>query len=76
MVCTRQRCQVACSTLATAAFSPSCASEIVSLTPRNPRRARDAGARSRRSRLRGADRHPEHLAAAIVVDTDGDDHSD
>src|SRR5205823_11764128 len=29
----------ACSTLATAAFNPSCASEITSLTPRNPRRA-------------------------------------
>ena len=41
MVCTRQRCQVACSSLATAAFSPSCASEIASLTPRRPRRARD-----------------------------------
>ena len=36
---TRQRCQVACSTLDTAAFSPSCASEITSLTPRRPRRA-------------------------------------
>jgi hypothetical protein len=36
---TRHRCQVACSTLATAAFSPSWASEITSLTPRRPRRA-------------------------------------
>src|SRR5713101_4138706 len=39
MKCTRQRCQEACSTLETAAFSPSCASEITSLTPRRPRRA-------------------------------------
>jgi hypothetical protein len=29
----RQRCQVACSTLATAVFSPSCAAKIASLTP-------------------------------------------
>ena len=39
MKCTRQRCQEACSTLETAAFSPSCASEMTSLTPRRPRRA-------------------------------------
>src|SRR5215218_73256 len=36
---TRQRCQVALSTLATAALMPSWASEITSLTPRRPRRA-------------------------------------
>jgi hypothetical protein len=36
---TRQRCQEACSTLATAALMPSWASEITSLTPRRPRRA-------------------------------------
>jgi transposase len=36
---TRQRCQVAPSTLATAAFSPSWASEVTSFTPRRPRRA-------------------------------------
>src|SRR3984893_7318879 len=36
---TRQRCQEACRTLATAALSPSWASEITSLTPRRPRRA-------------------------------------
>src|SRR5579863_5689583 len=39
MKCTRQRCQEACSTLAIAAFNPSCASEMTSLTPRRPRRA-------------------------------------
>jgi hypothetical protein len=36
---TRQRCQVAFSTLATAALMPSWASEITSLTPRKPRLA-------------------------------------
>src|SRR5206468_3596289 len=36
---TRQRCQVACKTLAMAAFSPSWASEMTSLTPRRPRLA-------------------------------------
>ena len=40
MKCTRQRCQVAHNTLVMAAFSPSCASETTSLTPRRPRRAR------------------------------------
>jgi hypothetical protein len=39
MKCTRQRCHEACRTLATAALSPSCASEITSLTPLRPRRA-------------------------------------
>ena len=36
---TRQRCQEAPRTLATAAFNPSWASEMTSLTPRRPRRA-------------------------------------
>ncbi len=35
---TRQRCQLDCRTLLTAAFSPSCASETTSLTPQRPRR--------------------------------------
>lgn len=35
---TRQSCHVAQSTLETAALIPSCAPEIASLTPRNPRR--------------------------------------
>src|SRR5215469_3233031 len=38
MKCTRQRCQEAFRTLATAAFRPSWASETISLTPRRPRR--------------------------------------
>ena len=40
MKCTRQRCQVADSTFAAAAFSPSWASEMTSLTPRRPRRVK------------------------------------
>ena len=36
---TRQRCQVAPSTLVMAAFSPSCASDVTSFTPRRPRRS-------------------------------------
>src|SRR5216683_5777741 len=36
---TRQRCHEEFRTLAMAAFSPSCASETTSLTPRRPRRA-------------------------------------
>lgn len=38
MAWTRQACQVACSTLVTAALRPSWASEMTSLTPRRPRR--------------------------------------
>ncbi len=38
MKCTRQRCQVAFRTFATAAFSPSWSSEMTSFTPRKPRR--------------------------------------
>ena len=40
MKCTRQRCHVAPTTRWMAAFSPSCASEITSLTPRRPRLVR------------------------------------
>ena len=36
---TRQRCHVQLNTLDTAALIPSCASEMISLTPRRPRRA-------------------------------------
>src|SRR6185312_6124193 len=39
MKCTRQRCQLALSTLLTVALMPSWASETTSLTPRRPRRA-------------------------------------
>jgi hypothetical protein len=77
-----------------AAFSPSCASETTSFTPRRPRRARlaqgsagVAGGMARRGeraqevgperlRLRGADGHAEHLAAAVIVDANGDDDGD
>ena len=38
---TRHRCQAARSTLVSAALSPSCASEMISLTPRGPCRARE-----------------------------------
>ena len=38
MKCTRERCQLALITLATAAFNLSWASEITSFTPRSPRR--------------------------------------
>ena len=74
---TRQRCQVACSTLATAALMPSWASEMTSLTPRRPRArqlAQELGPEG--LGLRGADVHAEHLAAAVAVDADGDDHGD
>lgn len=40
MKCTRQRCQVALSTLETAALMPSWLSLMTSFTPRNPRRLR------------------------------------
>ena len=51
---------------------PSWASEMTSLTPRRPRRAR-----LRRKSIQGlglgrADRHAEHLAPAVAVDADGD----
>ena len=39
MKCTRQRCQLALSTLLMVALMPSCASDTTSLTPRRPRRA-------------------------------------
>ena len=74
---TRQRCQVALSTLATAALMPSWASETTSLTPRRPRRVS-----LRRNSVQnglglgGADVHAEHLAPAVAVDADRDDHGD
>src|SRR3954467_8939816 len=40
MKCTRHLCQVAPRTLLIATFSPSCASETTSLTPRRPRLVR------------------------------------
>src|SRR5438128_9725086 len=77
MKCTRQRCQEACRTLATAALSPSCASEITSLTPRRPRRASERrNSVQKVSGLGGADRHAQHLAPAVAADGDSDDDSD
>src|SRR5713226_3312930 len=79
---TRQRCQVAPSTLATAAFSPSWASEVTSFTPRRPRRASERRNSTqpfdklRRLGLAVADRHAEHLAPPVGVDTDGNDDRD
>jgi hypothetical protein len=67
---------VACSTLAIAAFSPSCASEITSFTPRSPRRAslrKELG--PERLGFGGSDFHAEDFASAIVVDADRD-HDD
>ncbi len=48
MKCTRQRCQVALSTLLTAALIPSWASEMTSLTPRSRGGQACSGTRSRR----------------------------
>ena len=56
---------------------PSWASEMTSLTPRRPRRlqlAQELGPEG--LGLRGADVHAEHLAPAVGVDPDGDDHRD
>src|SRR5204863_3729787 len=82
MKCTRQRCQEACRTLATAALSPSCASEITSLTPLRPRLASERRNsvqpfdKLRSLGLGGADCDAQHLASAIAVDGDGNDHRD
>src|SRR5207302_7634929 len=82
MKCTRQRCQQACSTFATAAFSPSCASEITSLTPRRPRRASERRKsvqpfdKLRSLGLGGADRDAQHFAPAIAVDGHRDNDGD
>jgi hypothetical protein len=53
---------------------PSWASEMVSFTPRRPRRARQQRSLSRTSRLPTRRRHAEHLAPAVAVhaDRDGD----
>ena len=71
---TRQRCQVALSTLAIAAFSPSWASEITSLTPRRPRRERAQELGPERFGFTVADGHAEHFAAAVGIDRHSDDH--
>src|SRR5262249_1695013 len=74
---TRQRCQVALNTLATAALMPSCASEITSLTPRSPRRASlRRKAVPERLGLGRTDVETENLAPAVCVDADRNDHGD
>jgi hypothetical protein len=80
MKCTRQRCHEAFSTRATAAFRPSCASEITQLdaTQAAPgQAAQEVGPEC--LGLAGTDRHAEHFAAAVAVcahrdnDCNGDD---
>src|SRR5579859_4132833 len=86
---TRQRCQVACNTLATAALMPSWASEITSLTPRRPRRA--SLRRKPVQKVSASDRpismppcptgdaciaERGHLAPAVGVDADRDGDGD
>ena len=74
---TRQRCQVAQSTLVTAALMPSWASETTSLTPRSPRRV---SLRRNSVQIGSASEvptsHAQHLAPSVAVDADGDDDGD
>ena len=72
MKCTRQRCQVARNTRATAALMPSCASEITSLTPARLGASACAEVDPERLGLRGADGHAQDLTPAIGVDRDGE----
>src|SRR6202158_2563535 len=75
MKCTRQRCQVASSTLLIAAFSPSWASDTTSLTPRRPRLCRlPQELCPEWFGLGVANGHAEHLAPAVGVDGNSDDH--
>ena len=74
---TRQRCQVALSTLATAALMPSCASEIDQLDAAQAaaaQLAQEVGPEG--LGLGRADVHAQHLAPAVGVDADRDDHGD
>src|SRR5882672_4434153 len=74
---TRQRCHEAFRTLAMAAFSPSWASEMTSLTPRRPRRA--SLRRKSVQKVSASDapiRQAQHLAPAVAIDADRDDHRD
>ena len=77
MKCTRHLCHVVLSTLVIAAFSPSCASETTSLTPRRPRRAR----LRKNSTQNGSVSLwpiviPSTFAPAVGTDADGDDYRD
>ena len=72
---TRQRCQVAFITLATAALMPSWASEIDELDAAQAAPAQLAQELGPEGLgLRGADVHAQHLAPAVGVDADRDDH--
>ena len=73
MKCTRQRCQVAESTLAAAAFSPSWASEMTSLTPRRPRRVSERKNLAQNGSAADG-RHAENLTTPVAVDADSDYH--
>src|ERR1700751_5656362 len=75
--CTRQRCQVACRTLATAALMPSWASEITSLTLRRPRRASlRRNALQNVSASEGPMPIAKALAPAVAVNANRYDHGD
>ncbi len=66
MTCTRQRCQVAHSTLVTAALMPSWASEITSLTRRRPRRVNFGLARTSGGGRCGP-QNPQRQKPAIIL---------
>ena len=71
---TRQRRHVACSTLVIAAFKPSCASEITSLTPRKPCRASlRKNSVQKVSVFRRTDIEAQHFASSVAVDADRND---
>src|SRR5579883_197118 len=76
IVWTRQRCQVAFISLATAALIPSWASETTSLTPRNPRRRSLRELDPERLGFGRTDVHAQHFAPAVRVDADRDDDRD
>src|SRR5271154_4508248 len=77
IVWTRQRCQVAFISLATAALIPSWASETTSLTPRRPRlRSLRKNSVQNVSASEGPMSIAQYFAPAVGVDPDGDDHRD
>jgi len=72
---TRQRCQDALSTLATAGFEADVGirdHELDAAQAAACERTQELGPEG--LGLRGADRHAKHLAPAVAVDPDGDDH--
>ena len=77
MKLTWPRCQLAQSSLETAALMRSCASEMTSLTPRKaPARELAQEGGPERLGLGWPDIHAEHFAAAIAVDAHRHDHRD